>query len=150
MKIIQGLNIVETQGNICEAENSINSTNRKNFNSSTSAMIWVGRIFVSSHKFRTGPDSLFPTDIFAFGKNGSGKIAALYILVGNPAYSCTGSPDHALPRLCLLLLCPYLSPPQRIHPLNILLFPHILPLLLNLSIVLNFAIILHTVPEPFI
>ena len=27
----------------------------KNFYSSFSAMIWVGRIFVSSHKFRTGP-----------------------------------------------------------------------------------------------
>ena len=30
----------------------------KNFYSSFSAMIWVGRIFVSSHKFRTGLQGL--------------------------------------------------------------------------------------------
>ena len=54
MKIIQGLhNYDETQGNICEAEISIKRKKSENFNSSFSAMISVGRMFVSSHKFRT-------------------------------------------------------------------------------------------------
>ena len=50
----------------------------KNFYSSFSAMIWVGRIFVSSHKFRTGIVGLGKTTAhFKFFKERSNKFSQL-------------------------------------------------------------------------